>query len=58
VPLLFLLDVRVGIPGAMRHDLDALRRGATSGSGCSGGGCGGGRDADGGSSDGGGCGGD
>lgn len=58
VPLLFLIDVRIGIPGAMRHDLDALRQRATDGGGCSGGGCGGGRDADGGSSDGGGCGGD
>ena len=61
VPLLFLIDVRAGIPGAMRHDLDALRKGSTDGSGCSGG-CGGGRDADGGDSggggDGGGCGGD
>jgi hypothetical protein len=58
VPLLFRIDAQIGIPGAMRHDLEALRRGATSGSGCSGGGCGGGRDADGGGSDGGGCGGD
>lgn len=56
-PLLFMIDARIGIPGAMRHDLDALRRGSTDGSGCSGG-CGGGRDADGGGSDGGGCGGD
>jgi hypothetical protein len=63
VPLLFLIDVRAGIPGAMRHDLDALRQRTAGDSGCSGGGCGGGRDADGndgdgGSSDGGGCGGD
>jgi hypothetical protein len=60
VPLLFRIDAQIGIPGAMRHDLEALRRAATSGSGCSGGGCGGGRDADadGGGSDGGGCGGD
>lgn len=53
-PLLFRIDAQIGIPGAMRHDLEALRRGATSGSGCSGGACGGGRDADGGASDGGG----
>ncbi|MBX3712900.1 MAG: hypothetical protein KF800_13140 [Lysobacter sp.] len=58
-PLLFRIDAQIGIPGAMRHDLEALRRGATSGSGCSGGACGGGRDADGGAGDGGGgCGGD
>lgn len=59
VPLLFRIDAHIGIPDAMRHDVDALRKGATDGNGCSGG-CGGGRDADGdsGGNDGGGCGGD
>ena len=63
VPLLFMIDERIGIPGAMRHDIDALRkRGADCGGGCSGGCGGGGRDADAdadaGGGDGGGCGGD
>ena len=70
VPLLFLIDERIGIPEAMRHDIDALRKASADGSACSSG-CGGGShrdndghgDSDGGGSDGGdggggGCGGD
>lgn len=73
VPLLFLIDERTGIPEAMRHDIDSLRKASTDGNACSGGcggasSCGGGhRDndghgdgngSDGGDGGGGGCGGD
>lgn len=56
VPLLFMIDERIGIPGAFRHDFDALRK-ASSESVAGSGGCGGGTPASdsGGGSDGGGC---
>lgn len=67
VPLLFMIDERIGIPGAMRHDIESLRKASTAGNACSSG-CGGTGgcsdndhgDSDGGGSDGGGggCGGD
>ena len=72
VPQLFEIDVRIGIPDAMRHDFESLRKASTDGKACSSGcggtsSCSGGRsdndghgDSDGGGSDGGGggCGGD
>ncbi|MBL8263576.1 MAG: hypothetical protein JNM58_14220 [Xanthomonadaceae bacterium] len=44
VPLLFLIDERIRIPEAMRHDIDSLRKASADGNACSsgcGGGCGG-----------------
>lgn len=73
VPLLFEIDARIGIPDAMRHDIESLRKASTDGSACSSGcggasGCSGGRSdndghgdsggSDGGDGGGGGCGGD
>ncbi len=69
VPLLFMIDERIGIPDAMRHDIESLRKASTAGNACSSGcggagGCSGGRsdndhgDSDGGDGGGGGCGGD
>lgn len=72
VPQLFEIDARIGIPDAMRHDLESLRKASTDPNACSSGcggtsSCSGGRsdndghgDSDGGGSDGGGggCGGD
>lgn len=50
VPLLFLIDERIGIPDAMRHDIEALRNASTDPGACAGG-CGGGSSCSGGRSD-------